>query len=83
MKAFAFEYGSFANRYLYGRQSDALMHATPQTGCGARGQLASTTRPFMQRKGSLESMRVAMERGADSMPTHEQFIAGYCPAPVG
>lgn len=29
---------------------------------------------------SIESMRIAMEQAADRCPTHEQFIAGYCPA---
>ena len=30
---------------------------------------------------SVESMRIAMEEATRQMPTHEEFIARYCPAP--
>jgi tryptophan halogenase len=31
---------------------------------------------------SLGTMNAAMEGAADKMPTHEEFIARYCPAPA-
>jgi tryptophan halogenase len=41
-----------------------------------------STLPGDEVGNSLESMRTAMERAASRMPTHEEFLARYCPAPA-
>jgi tryptophan halogenase len=41
-----------------------------------------STLPGDEVGNSLESMRTAMERAASRMPTHEEFLTRYCPAPA-
>lgn len=41
-----------------------------------------STLPHDEVMSSLESMRTAMEGAAARMPTHEEFLARYCPATV-
>jgi tryptophan halogenase len=41
------------------------------------------TLPFEEVTRSIESMRTAMEGAAARMPTHEEFLARYCPASAG
>ena len=50
-------------------------HITPQS----HDPIVSTL-PTDEVTDSIESMRVAMESAAARMPTHEEFLARYCPA---
>lgn len=42
-----------------------------------------STLPYDEVTGSIESMRTAMEAATARMPTHEEFLARYCPANAG
>ncbi len=42
-----------------------------------------STLPYGEVTHSIESMRTAMESAAARMPTHEEFLARYCPANAG
>jgi tryptophan 7-halogenase len=42
-----------------------------------------STLPLDEVTGSIESMRTAMEAATARMPTHEEFLARYCPANAG
>jgi tryptophan halogenase len=50
-------------------------HVTPQS-----YDPVVSTLPHDEVASSLESMRTAMEAAAMRMPTHEEFLARYCPA---